>query len=85
MPPSLALFAALLLAPLAAHTTHAETVEVVQSGKAVNLFPTDPGYVFETKDAELFLKGEGLFFSPKPSWAASSRSMPGWRLKRPTA
>jgi hypothetical protein len=62
MPPSLALFAALLLAPLAAHT---ETVEVVQSGKAVNLFPTDPGSACETKDAKLFLKGDGLTFFAK--------------------
>jgi hypothetical protein len=65
MPPSLALFAALLLAPLSTHAAHAETVEVVQSGKAVNLFPTDPGYVFETKDAQLFLKGDGLTFFAK--------------------
>ena len=65
MTPSLALFAALLLAPLSTHAAHAATVEVVQSGKAVNLFPTDPGYVFETKDAQLFLKGDGLTFFAK--------------------
>ena len=65
MTPSLALFAALLLAPLSTHAAHAATVEVVQSGKAVNLFPTDPGYVFETKDAQLLLKGDGLTFFAK--------------------
>ena len=49
---------------------HAETVEVVQSGKAVNLFPPDPGYVFETKDGQLLLKGEDLTFFVKAKLGA---------------
>lgn len=57
---TLPLLTALLLVTQA--TLHAATVEVIQSGKVVNLVPPDPGYVFETIDGNLSLKGSDMTF-----------------------
>jgi hypothetical protein len=57
---TLTLLTALLLAPLA--LLRAATLEVVQSGKAVNLVPPDPGYAFETIHGKLVLKGTDMTF-----------------------
>jgi hypothetical protein len=43
-------------------TLPAATVEVIKSGKVVNLAPPDPGYVFETIDGNLSLKGTDMTF-----------------------
>ena len=57
---TLPLLTALLLATQA--TLHSATVEVIHSGKVVNLAPPDPGYVFETIDGNLSLKGTDMTF-----------------------
>ncbi len=54
-----------LLLSLFVTAVSAQSVTIVKAGKAVNLFPPDPGYVFETKDGQLLLKGEGLTFFVK--------------------